>query len=243
MTLLSVQSVSKNFGGLWALRDVSVEVEAGTIHGLMGANGAGKTTLFSIIAGNQRATSGSVLFDGQPVGGLSPDRICRRGIARTFQIVRPFPAMTLLENVEVAILFGRRNPPSTTEAAAMARAFLRDVELDQQADLPAQSLTLSGRKRLEVARALGTGPRLLLLDEVMAGLTPAEVGEMIEALRRVKNSYGLTIVIVEHVVQALTALSDRITVLHHGETIAEGLPAEIAAHPDVIAAYFGQDDT
>ena len=240
MTLLRVEKVSKNFGGLWALRDVSLTVEEGTIHGLMGANGAGKTTLFSLIAGNQRLSSGRILFDGRPISGLRPDQICRAGVGRTFQIVRPFAGLSLRENVEAAVLFGRKNPPSFGEAAKIALGILRDVELARNPDVPAYSLTLPDLKRLEVARALATEPRLLLLDEVMAGLTPAEVEEMIGALQRIKVRYTQTIFIVEHVVQALTRMSDRITVLHHGEKIAEGTPDEIASHPKVMSAYFGE---
>ncbi len=240
MSLLCVEKVSKNFGGLWALRDVGLTVEEGTIHGLMGANGAGKTTLFSLIAGNQRLSSGRILFDGRPISGLRPDQICRAGVGRTFQIVRPFAGLSLRENVEAAVLFGRKDPPSFGEAAKIALDILRDLELARSPDAPAHSLTLSDLKRLEVARALATEPRLLLLDEVMAGLTPAEVEEMIGALQRIRVRYGLTIFIVEHVVQALTRMSDCITVLHHGEMIAEGSPAEIASHPEVMSAYFGE---
>ncbi len=156
MTLLTLTNISKNFGGLWALRDVSISVEDGSIHGLMGANGAGKTTLFSIVAGNQRATSGQVTFEGQRIEGKTPDRICRAGIARTFQIVRPFPAMSVRENVETAALFGRNRPTSVREAKSIAERVLADVELTVDPDSLAQSLTLSGRKRLEVARALAT---------------------------------------------------------------------------------------
>jgi branched-chain amino acid transport system ATP-binding protein len=242
MSLLRVEVVSKSFGGLLALRDVSLEVEPGSIHGLMGANGAGKTTLFSIIAGNQRATSGRVLFEGRRIDGMTPDRVCRAGIARTFQIVRPFPGMSVRENVETAALFGRAETPSPAEAARIGAQVLRDIELSVDPDFPAAALTLSGRKRLEVARALATGPKLLLLDEVMAGLTPAEVTDMTAAIRRARESHGLTILIVEHVVDALTKLSDRITVLHHGQRIAEGTPSDVVSNPDVVAAYFGEEE-
>ncbi len=242
MTLLAVENLSKQFGGLKALDDVSLDVDEGTIHGLMGANGAGKTTLFSIIAGNQRASSGRVHFDGRRIDGMRPDRICRAGIARTFQIVRPFPGLTARENVETAVLFGRERAPGQLEAARIADELLAECGLAALADRPAMTLTLSARKRLEVARALGTGPRLLMLDEVMAGLTPTEVGEMSAALRRLKERYALTIFIIEHVMSALNEMSDRITVLHHGRKIAEGVPVEIAADPQVIDAYFGIDD-
>lgn len=242
MSLLSVVALTKTFGGLTALNDVNLDVARGAIHGLMGANGAGKTTLFSIIAGNQRASSGEVLFDGAPIGGLRPDRVCRRGIARTFQIVRPFPGLTVRENVEAGVLFGRDEAPGLAEARVRADEILSEIGLAEQADRPAETLTLSGRKRLEVARALATGPRLLMLDEVMAGLTPAEVAEMIATIRALKDRHGLTVLIIEHVVSALSDLSDRITVLHHGTRIAEGSPAEIAADPRVMDAYFGAED-
>lgn len=242
MNLLVVKALTKTFGGLRALNAIDLTVEEGEFHGLMGANGAGKTTLFSIVAGNQRATSGSIYFAGQPIDGLRPDLICRAGIARTFQIVRPFPGLTVRENVETAVLFGRASAPRQTEAAQIAADLLDDCGLGALADRPAGTLTLSARKRLEVARALGTGPRLLMLDEVMAGLTPTEVVEMSAALRLLKARYGLTILIIEHVMSALNRLSDRITVLHHGTKIAEGTPDAIAADPKVAKAYFGADD-
>jgi branched-chain amino acid transport system ATP-binding protein len=242
MSLLVVKALTKTFGGLRALNAIDLTVEEGEIHGLMGANGAGKTTLFSIVAGNQRATSGSIHFAGQPIDGLRPDLICRAGIARTFQIVRPFPGLTVRENVETAVLFGRTSAPPQSEAAQIAADLLDDCGLGALADRPAGTLTLSARKRLEVARALGTGPRLLMLDEVMAGLTPTEVVEMSAALRLLKARHGLTILIIEHVMSALNRLSDRITVLHHGTKIAEGTPDAIAADPKVADAYFGADD-
>ncbi|MGI9333830.1 MAG: ABC transporter ATP-binding protein [Gammaproteobacteria bacterium] len=239
MSLLSIRAINKNFGGLWALKNVSFDVQAGRIHGLMGANGAGKTTLFSIVAGNLRASSGRVLFDGETIDTLRPDQVCRRGLARTFQIVRPFPAMTVQQNVETAILFGRNRPPSMSRAAELAGDVLEQTALAAQAHKPAATLTLAGRKRLELARALGTEPRLLLLDEVMAGLTPVEVQEMMATIVRIKQRYELTVLIIEHVVGALTGLSDWITVLHHGECIAEGPPATIAGNAAVLTAYFG----
>lgn len=242
MSLLRLTDVSKNFGGLWALQHVSLTVAAGSIHGLMGANGAGKTTLFSIVAGNQTSTGGSIEFDGQRLNGRRPDQICRMGIARTFQIVRPFPTMTVRQNIETAALFGNAIPPARETLPEIVARVLDDVGLTADPESMAGTLTLSDRKRLEIARALATGPRLLMLDEVMAGLTATEVSEMIEAVRRIRDGYGLTILIVEHVVQALATLSERITVLHHGEKIAEGDPDEIAADADVQAAYFGADD-
>lgn len=241
MSLLSVTGLSKSFGGLRALDDVSLEVKAGSVHGLMGANGAGKTTLFSIIAGNQAPTTGHISLAGRRIEGLRPDQICRLGIARTFQIVRPFPAMTARENVETAIMFGGARH-SAADVSRIASELLYDCGLAAFADRPASTLTLSGRKRLEVARALGTGPRLLMLDEVMAGLTPTEVAQMLATLRDLKARHSLTILIIEHVMSALSEISDRITVLHHGRLIAEGLPAEIIEDQRVAEAYFGADD-
>ncbi len=242
MTLLAINALCKNFGGLKALSDVSFAVERGSIHGLMGANGAGKTTLFSIIAGNAKPTSGRVFFDGDPIQGRRPDTICRLGIARTFQIVRPFPGLSVRRNVETAILYGRQEHVGTADAEREADRILAEIGLADAADKPASTLTLSGRKRLEVARALGTGPKLLMLDEVMAGLTPTEVTEMMQTIRRVKEANDLTVLIIEHVVSALSDLSDRITVLHHGVKIAEGTAREIAENKDVQSAYFGEDD-
>jgi branched-chain amino acid transport system ATP-binding protein len=242
MSLLAVEGLTKTFGGLRALDGVSLSVAEGTIHGLMGANGAGKTTLFSIVAGNQRATSGRITFAGRRIDGLRPDQIARAGIARTFQIVRPFPHLTVRENVETGVLFGRDPVPDRRETARIADSILADCGLGDLADRTAATLTLSARKRLEVARALGTGPRLIMLDEVMAGLTPTEAVEMIATLRRLHAAHGLTILIIEHVMSALNQLSDRITVLHHGKLIAEGTPDEIAADAQVTDAYFGADD-
>lgn len=242
MTLLQIEGLTKTFGGLTALDHVDLTVEAGSIHGLMGANGAGKTTLFSIVAGNQAPTSGAITFADRRIDGKRPDQICRLGIARTFQIVRPFPGLSARENVETAILFGRDDPPAPGERTRLAEALLGTCGLADLADRPAATLTLAARKRLEVARALGTAPKLLMLDEVMAGLTPTEVDDMIASLLEIKQQMGLTILIIEHVMSALNRVSDCITVLHHGQRIAHGSVDEIADNPDVLDAYFGADD-
>lgn len=242
MSLLRISGLSKTFGGLRALDGIDLAVEAGSVHGLMGANGAGKTTLFSIVAGNQRPTGGEVHFDGRRIDRLRPDEICRAGIARTFQIVRPFPDLTARENVETAILFGRAERLRGARLRDLADSLLADCGLGDQAGQRAGTLTLAARKRLEVARALGTGPRLLMLDEVMAGLTPTEVQEMIAALLSLRRRMGLTILIIEHVMSALNRISDEITVLHHGRKIAHGTPDAIARDPHVQDAYFGGDD-
>jgi len=240
VSLLSLRAVSKSFGGLWALRDISFEVEKHEIVGLMGANGAGKTTLFSLIAGHARPTAGTILFKGHAIGGLRPDRICRLGVARTFQIVRPFANLSVLDNVVVGALFGVRQESSTARAAARAMDILAELGLAERADDPASSLTLSGQKRLEIARALAAAPELIMLDEVMAGLTATEVGELVAAVRRIKERMSLTILMVEHVMQALMQLSERVVVLHHGEMIAQGAPQEVAVDPRVITAYLGE---
>ena len=237
--LLSVRRLGKRFGGLTALDGVSFDVEAGQIIGLMGANGAGKTTLFSLIAGNARPTSGDILYDGESIIGLRADQVCRRGVGRTFQIVKPFPALSVLENVRTAALFGKSRARSAAEADALARPVLEELDLAAHADAIAATLTLSGQKRLEIARAVATGARLVLLDEVMAGLTPTEVAAMLATLRRLQAARGLTLVVIEHVMRALMDLCSRIVVLHHGQLIAEGTPAHIGEHPQVLAAYFG----
>jgi len=242
MSLLEISRLSKTFGGLRALDNIDLTVEQGSIHGLMGANGAGKTTLFSIVAGNQRPTGGEVRFDGRRIDRLRPDLICRAGIARTFQIVRPFPDLTARENIETAVLFGHAERPRGKALRDLVDSLLADCGLADQAGQRAATLTLAARKRLEVARALGTGPRLLMLDEVMAGLTPTEVQDMIAALQSLHRRLGLTILIIEHVMSALNQISDVITVLHHGEKIAHGTPDVIARDPLVQDAYFGADD-
>lgn len=239
MTLLALRRVCKQFGGLRALSDISFDVAAGEIVGIMGANGAGKTTLFSLIAGNERPSGGEIVFAGRPLAGLPPHRICRLGIARTFQIVRPFGGLTVEENVATAAMFGAARAASPAAASARAREVLALAGLAERAGDLAATLTLSGQKRLELARAVATGGRLLMLDEVMAGLTPAEVAAMVEIVRRLRREYGLTILVIEHVMRALMQLAGRIVVLHHGEKIAEGTPAAIAADARVHECYFG----
>jgi branched-chain amino acid transport system ATP-binding protein len=239
MTLLSLRQVSKRFGGVVAVDAVDLDVHPGEILGLIGANGAGKTTLFSLIAGNERPSSGEIHFDGARIDGLAPDRICRRGIARAFQIVRPFAEMTVLENVMVGALFGKSRIKSQARAEPLARAILEATGLGARADSRASQLTLAGRKRLEIARALATQPRLVLLDEVMAGLTPTEIDEAVALIQRAQQRYGLTVIVIEHVMRALMRLAERIVVLHHGAKLAEGTPAEVTRNPVVIDAYFG----
>lgn len=238
--LLQVQHVGKRFGGLTALDDVSFEVAEGGIVGVMGANGAGKTTLFSLIAGNARPSAGEIRFEGRSIVGLRPDQVCRLGIGRTFQIVKPFPAMTVLENLRTAAYFGRAQHRRAAEADAACGVVLQEIGLAPMAGQPASTLTLSGQKRLEIGRAVATGAKLVLLDEVMAGLTPTEVAQMLETVRRLQRSHGLTLLVIEHVMRALMELCERIVVLHHGQKIAEGTPREIGDDAQVAAVYFGQ---
>jgi branched-chain amino acid transport system ATP-binding protein len=239
MTLLSVEAVVKSFAGVVALDQVSFNVAEGELVGIMGANGAGKTTLFSVIAGNLRVNDGAITFDGQRIDGLRPDQISRRGVARTFQIVRPFGNMTVLENVTLGVLYGRRRERSASLAKSRAGEILERLGLSDRAQQLAKHLTLAGRKRLEIARSLATEPRLLLLDEVLAGLTPNEAAAATEIVREFHRSEKLTIVMIEHVTRALLALSQRIIVLHHGQKIFEGTSLEVANDPRILSVYLG----
>lgn len=241
-SLLSVSGLTKRFGGLVALQDVSFQLEAGGIVGIMGANGAGKTTLFSLIAGNVAPSAGDIVFAGRSIAGHRPDQICRMGVARTFQIVRPFPALTVLENLRTAAMFGKAQHRNAASADAACLDVLDELGLADVAHRHASTLTLSGQKRLEVARAIATGAQLVLLDEVMAGLTPVEVVNMLDTLRRVHAARGLTLLVIEHVMRALMDLCSRIIVLHHGRLIAEGEPQQIGRNERVLSVYFGSSN-
>jgi len=238
--LLAIEGVGVRFGGLAAVNGVTFSVRPGEIVGLIGPNGAGKTTLFNLITGLLHPTAGTIRFRGEDITTLPSHGICRRGIARTFQLVRIFPSLTVLENVLVGGCFGREGGGRRlAEAREDAAAHLRTVGLDGCAERPGGSLPIADRKRLEVARALATRPALLLLDEVIAGLTPTEGGRLMDLIARIRDG-GITIILIEHVMKAIMNLSDRIVVLHHGEKLAEGPPQEIARDPAVVNAYLGE---
>ena len=236
MALLEVVDLRKRFGGLHAVAGVSFEMAAGEIVGLIGPNGAGKTTLFHLISGFAAPDRGEIRFEGATTRGLRPHEICRRGLARTFQIVKPFQGLTVLENVRVGAL---ARTPTFGAATRTAREVLALVGLEDRADRTARGLTLADRKRLELARALATEPRLLLLDEVMAGLTPTETERIIEICRAI-NARGIAILLIEHVMRAVMALSRRVVVLSQGQVLAAGTPDAIARDPRVVEAYLGE---
>jgi branched-chain amino acid transport system ATP-binding protein len=235
---LAVRGIGKSFRGLRAVSNVDFDVPAGAIHALIGPNGAGKTTCFNMIAGVFAPDSGDITLDKRPIAGLRPDQICASGIGRTFQIVKPFMGLTVEENVLVGAL---ARTPDVSAARTQARQILYDLGLGDRRMVPAASLTLPDRKRLEVARALATRPRLLLLDEVMAGLRPTETDQMVAFLRELNARTGVTILLIEHVMRAVMALSQHIIVLHHGEKIAEGTPETVTRDPAVLEVYLGQE--
>ena len=234
--MLKVSGLTKIFGGLRAVDDASLSVDAGRIVALIGPNGAGKTTLFACIAGFMPANSGRVEFMGEDITGLPVHQIARRGMVRTFQITQPFAKLTVHENIAVGAYqrFKHRD-----EAWAHARAVAEQVGMGHMLDQPAADLTVAGRKRLELARTLATGPKLLLLDEVMAGLNPSEIVEIIDIIRKIRDS-GVTVLLIEHVMHAVMSLSDDIYVLSYGKIIAHGSPQEVVANTAVIEAYLGR---
>lgn len=234
--LLAVNSVCKSFRGLKAVDQVSFAVQPGEIFAIIGPNGAGKTTVFNMIAGVMACDEGTIIFDGAHIDGERPDQITRRGIGRTFQIVRPFPTLTIEDNVMVGALLRAENLDAALKAA---HDVLRRLDLFERRNQIASTLTLPDRKRLEVARALATAPKLLLLDEVMAGLRPTETERMVAILKDINHTTGMTILLIEHVMSAVMALASRILVLHHGARIAEGYPEEVVRDPAVVTSYLG----
>ncbi len=239
MQILEGNKVSKYFGGLAAVSQVDFHVDKGEVFGLIGPNGAGKTTLFNLISGAFVPKSGVIKFRGKKISGLRPHRICRMGMARTFQEVRIFPAVPAIQNVMLGALFGKQKGVSTAEAAKEAEELLDFVGFSVPKTIPAGGLTLANQKRVEVARALATEADMLLLDELMAGLTPTETAEAMELVTRIRDR-GITVFMIEHVMKAIMGVCDRIMVLHHGEKIADGTPKEIAASKKVIEVYLGE---
>lgn len=237
MTILRVENMTKQFGGLRAIDSLNLSIEKGQILGLIGPNGAGKSTAFNCIAGALVPTSGTILFDGEKINGHKPWNLCKKGLARTFQIVKPFASKSVLYNVTVAS-FSTTNTRRVAEEKALAT--LDYLHFADKKDILAGNLTIADRKRLEIAKALATEPKLLLLDEVMAGLRPNEVDEMVQLMKALRDR-GITIFLIEHIMRAVMALSDRIVVIQFGKKIAEGVPAEIANNENVIKAYLGED--
>ena len=234
--ILHVNSVTKCFGGLTAVNNVSFEVQQGEIIGLLGPNGAGKTTLFNVISGFYAPTSGTIIFNGKDISGKPPYTLADRGIGRTFQVVKPFAGLTVLENIIIASFL---RYPKRKEAERQAWKILENTGLADRADISAASLTLAGRKRLEIGKALALEPTFLLLDEVVAGLNPTEADKTVELILELKKQ-GMTILIVEHIMRVIMNISDRLVVLNFGEKIAEGTAAEVARNPLVIEAYLGE---
>ena len=240
MVLLKVENIVKRFGGVTALKDVSLDIYENEILGLIGPNGSGKTTLVNVVTGVYPPDSGRVIYRGRDITRIPPHLRCRMGIARTYQVTRPFNNLTVLENVMVSILNGRRcGKISVEEAKKLAENIIETIGLSKFKESPSKSLNAQGRKRLEIARALGAEPELMLLDECLAGLTPSEISEMLNTIRRIKDERKIAILMIEHLMHAVMNISDRIAVLHEGVKIAEGKPEDIAGNIKVAEVYFG----
>jgi branched-chain amino acid transport system ATP-binding protein len=240
--LLEINNVGKRFSGLQALRDVTLAIPGGRIYGLIGPNGAGKTTLFNVITGTLPATNGSVRFEGRNISRLAPHQIARCGIARTYQLVRPFNELNVQENVEVGVFFGRKESlPASADRHAEAYKYIIRANLADKALHPVNALNLGERKRLEIAKALAASPKLILFDEVLAGLNPTETIQAIEFFQAICAD-GITILMIEHNMQAIMSACDHIFVLHHGELIGQGTPQQVSADAKVVEAYLGSKD-
>lgn len=239
MTLLEVNNVTKRFGGLVAVNDLSLSVSQGEILGMIGPNGAGKTTAFNMISGYYKPNEGQVIFDGKDITGLRPDQVCKLGLARTFQVVKPFPQLSVLDNVIVGA-YNRTNDKQ--EAQQKAQEILGFLGMGDMTEHLAGGLSVAGRKRLEIAKVLATEPKMILLDEAMAGLRPIETDEIIELVRQISQQ-GIALLLVEHVMKVIMSLADRIVVIHHGEKLAEGEPQQVVQDKAVIDAYLGEEPT
>lgn len=236
--ILQIENLNKKFGGLTVTSDLNMTVEEGQIFGVIGPNGAGKSTLFNQISGYIKSDSGKIYFQGKDITKLPPYKLCKEGIGRTFQIVKPFGNKSVLHNVAVGA-FVRTN--SRHEALKRAEEVIVEVGLEKKMDMLAKNLTIADRKRLELAKALATEPKLLLLDEILAGLTPSEVDEAVELIKKIRER-GVTIVMIEHVMQAVMALCEQVLVINYGKKISEGTPEEVTKDPEVISAYLGDED-